>query len=115
MRAVTAGERWVIDGGFTTGSAAERFARADIAVLFDLPRRVCLWRAIRRYFAYRGETRPDLAPGCPEKFDLAFYRYIWSYRRNTLPKVERFIADHFRGRLVRIRHDRDAAAFLAGL
>lgn len=115
LRAAAAGERWVIDGGFTTGSGPERFARADIVVLFDLPRRLCLWRVIRRYLTYRGQARPDLAPGCPERIDLEFYRYVWTYRRKVLPKIEALIASHFSGRLVRVRHERDAEAFLTGL
>lgn len=112
VRHVCEGPRWIVDGGFTTGNVEVRFARADTIVLFDLPPVLCLYRAFKRYWTYRGETRPDLAPGCPEKFDLAFYRYILSYRRVQLPKVEAHIAAHFKGRLVRLRSDRDTAAFL---
>jgi adenylate kinase family enzyme len=84
-------------------------------VLFDLPPLLCLYRALKRLATYRGETRPDLAPGCPEKFDIAFYRYIMTYRRKQLPKVEANIAAHFKGRLVRPRSRADVAAFLATL
>jgi adenylate kinase family enzyme len=113
VQAVIAGDRWIIDGGFTAAGGAERMARADLIVLFDLPRVTCLWRAIRRYIAYRGTSRPDLAPGCPERVDFAFYRYIWTYRRKVLPKLEALIAAHGRGRRVCLRHDRDTAALLA--
>ncbi len=112
VQAVIAGPRWIIDGGFTAAGGAERMARADLIVLFDLPRGLCLFRAIRRYLAYRGMSRPDLAPGCPERIDLTFYRYIWTYRRKVLPKLEALVAAHSRGRLVRLRNDRERAALL---
>jgi adenylate kinase family enzyme len=110
--AVAAGERWILDGGFFGSAGSARFERADVVVLLDLPMAVCLSRAIKRWWTYRGETRPDLAPGCPEKFDLEFYRYIVTYRSKQMPEAEALIASHFKGRLVRIHNEADRAAFL---
>lgn len=115
IREIARGERWVIDGGFTTGSVEARFSRADAVVLFDLPRLLCLYRAVARVFKYRGRSRPDLAPGCPERFDLAFYRYIWTYRARQLPKVEANLARYFRGRLFRIRSEGERRAAIKDL
>lgn len=112
---VVAGERWILDGGFFDSAGAKRFERAAVVVLLDLPMPLCLFRAIKRWWTYRGETRPDLAPGCPEKFDLEFYRYIMTYRSKQLPQAEALIGAHFKGRLVRIRNEAERAAFLDGL
>ena len=89
---VVAGKRWILDGGFFDTAGSGRFERADVVVLFDLPMALCLSRAIRRWWTYRGETRPDLAPGCPEQFDLEFCRYIVTYRSKVLPQVEALVA-----------------------
>jgi adenylate kinase family enzyme len=115
VRDICLGPRWIVDGGFITGNADIRFARADTVVLFDLPTVLCLYRALKRYWRYRGETRPDLAPGCPEKFDIEFYSYILNYRRLQLPKIEASIAAYCKGRIVRLRSDRETAAFLASV
>jgi adenylate kinase family enzyme len=107
------GERWVMDGNFTSASPL-RFARADAIVWVDQPRLLCLWRAVWRSVTAFGRVRADLAPGCPEKLDLAFYRYIWTWNRATRPKMDAAIATHgARARLVRLRNDREIAAFLA--
>jgi adenylate kinase family enzyme len=111
--ASAAGERWIIDGGYTTGSVEIRFGRADTIVLFDFPVWLCLWRACWRVVEFRNRTRPDMGPDCPEKVDLEFLNYIRTYRRRQLPKVEGNIARHFRGRLVRLRTPKDVEAFLA--
>jgi hypothetical protein len=31
-----------------------------------------------------------MAPGCPEKIDLEFFRYVWTYRRLQRPKLLRY-------------------------
>ncbi len=112
---IVASERWILDGGFFDSLGPARFERADVVVLLDLPTPLCLYRAVKRWLAYRGETRPDLAPGCPEKFDLEFYRYILTYRAKQMPQAQALIAQHFRGRLVRIRNDAERVAFLGAL
>jgi len=106
------GERWVIDGNFTD-AAALRFARADLIVWLDPPRWLCLWQAFRRSVMLFGRVRGDLAPGCPEKIDPAFYHYIWSWNRLTRPRMEAAIAAHGRGaQLVRLRSDEESRAFV---
>jgi adenylate kinase family enzyme len=112
VEAVAATDAWVIDGNFFKASA-ERFHRADTIVWIDLPRLACLWRASRRAVLGFGRTRPDLAPGCPEKIDFEFYRYIWTWDHTTRPLAEATIATHGAGaRLVRLRSDREAVAWL---
>jgi adenylate kinase family enzyme len=79
-------ERWVMDGNYG-GTMALRLAAADTVVFLDVPRLTCLSRAARRAFRNRGRTRDDLAPGCPDKLDRDFVRWIWSYPRTRRPRV----------------------------
>src|SRR5215472_5760644 len=52
-----AAERWVIDGVYRAGMD-DRLTAADTILFLDLPRRICIWRVIRRRVLYRGQTRP---------------------------------------------------------
>ena len=112
---IVAGERWILDGGFYDAAGPERFVRADTVIFLDVPTVVCLFRAIKRWLLYRGDTRPDLAPDCPEKFDLEFYQYILSYRTEQIPKGEAMIEQYFKGRMIRLGNNADRVAFLDGL
>lgn len=67
---------WVIDGNYTGLLQPERLARADQIVFLNFSRWICLYRVTKRYRRYRGATRPDLAPGCNEKLDLEFVRWV---------------------------------------
>jgi adenylate kinase family enzyme len=113
--AAVAADRWVSDGNFTRASPV-RFARADTVIWMELPRLLCLWRAIRRSLLALGRNRPDLAPGCPEKFDLTFYAYILNWDRLSRPRVEEALAAFApTARLIRIKSDQQARSVLAQL
>lgn len=71
---------WVIDGNYKGHAGELRRERADAVFWFDLPRRACLAGALKRIAGSYGRVRPEMAPGCPEKFDLGFLRWIWDYR-----------------------------------
>ena len=47
----------------------------------------------RRIAGSYGQVRPEMAEGCPEKIDLEFFRYVWTFRRQQRPKL----LDYFRG------------------
>lgn len=70
---------WVMDGNYG-GTLDLRIAACDSVIFLDLPPTVCLWRVIRRRLRYRGESRPDMTPGCLERLDLGFLLWIAFYR-----------------------------------
>ena len=115
QREALAGPDWVVDGNYGA-TLDERLALADVVVLLDYSRLTCLRGAIGRWLRHRGETRPDMAPGCPEHLELGFLRYIWSYpgrhRTSLLRKVHAFGKDDA---LVRLRNRREAREWLATL
>lgn len=48
-------EEWIIDGNY--GATMDiRIQAADTVIFLDFPRRVCLWRSIKRDIRYRGRT-----------------------------------------------------------
>ncbi len=115
VAALAAGERWIIDGNF--GSSLDlRLPRADTVVWFDYPRLKCLRRALWRSAKSYGRVRADLAQGCPEKFDLDFYRYIWGFNGVERSSIQRGLmqyGSHLEP--VIFRRDGDIGAFLASL
>lgn len=112
---VAAQDRWVMDGNYGVTFEA-RLPRADLIVIMERPRLTCMRRVIWRSIRHWGRARPDLAEGCPERFDLAFLRYVWNYERESAPKNEAAIGRYAPATpLVRLRSDAGTAMFLAGL
>ena len=63
-----------------------------------------------------GRVREDLAPGCPEKIDLEFLRYVWEFPHKERPRVVASLTEHGKHlRPIVFRRDRDVARFLDGL
>lgn len=110
---VLAGPAWICDGDF--GSHFDlRMPLADTIIWIDQPPWLCLIRVIRRALTYPAGGRPDMAEGCGETIDLAFYRYVLTWNRARRPRLEAALARHgAHARLVRLRSDREIAAFLA--
>jgi len=90
---VVNGTGWIIDGNYTSSGAGElRRQRADTVIWFDLPRYVCMTGIMTRIIATYGKVRPEMAPGCPERIDLEFLQYVWSYRQQQRPKLLEYFA-----------------------
>jgi adenylate kinase family enzyme len=88
-----AAPEWIIDGN-NFSNMRERFARADAIVFLDYSTVLCLARVLRRILSGYGKNRPDVAEGCPERFDLPFLRYVLSFRRKFRPKIVDLLAEY---------------------
>ena len=104
---------WIIDGGYVT-TQEERLARAEAVVFLDFPPRIYRYRVLKRIASTYGRTRPDLAPGCPEKLDWEFLRWVWRWHHDVRPEVVRKL----RGascELVTLTSRLEVDRFMAGL
>lgn len=88
-----AGPRWIIDGN-SPGTLPLRLPRTDIVIWRRPPRHVALRGVISRWLRYRGRSRPEMAPGCPERLDWKFLRYIWTFERDEAPQFQEMLARH---------------------
>lgn len=82
-------DRWIFEGGHSS-TYPERVARADTFVWLDVPVGLRLFRVLKRSVLFYGKTRPDLADGCPERFDLQtieFVRFIWRTRHSARARL----------------------------
>ena len=111
-----AGDAWIADGNYHA-TLPLRLERADAVVFLDMPRLACLRGVLLRRLRHRGTHRADLPPGCPEKFDLEFLRWIWRFPRDVRPATLAMLREfEARGGLVVVlRSRREVETFLADL
>lgn len=104
---------WIIDGNYG-GTFEIRFERADTVIVLALSKLRCTSRVVSRIIANYG--RDVQAEGCPERFDLAFLRWVWQYPKSRRPHLDAAL-DRFKGRvrIIEIRDPREVRRFLMNL
>jgi len=106
-------ERWIIDGNFNR-TLPMRLDACDTVFYLDYPRRVCIRGVLSRVRKNRGISRPDMADGCPERFDMEFLRFVWGFNRQNRKRYHALLADC--GKEVHIlRSRKDAEQYLEAL
>jgi adenylate kinase family enzyme len=121
---VVAGERWVIDGNYTSKVTDLIWARADTVVWLDLPRRIVMRRIIRRSFG-RVAGRTELWNGNRERWQNLFsldkeqsvIAWAWQTHAATRARYEAAMADPENSHLkfVRLRSPGAVRRFLSGV
>lgn len=109
------GGAWVFEGNCSRAFRL-RAERADLIVMLDLPRLLRIWRVLWRTASNYGKTRPDMAPGCPERFDWEFLKWVWNYPTNQRPEAEA-LAQQWQDKkpFIRLNSRKDMAQFLVEL
>lgn len=115
LEKATKQDEWIIDGNYK-GTMSSRFDAADTIIFLDFPTLLCLYRVIKRFFKYRGTTRPDMTEGCPEKLDWEFISWIIGFRYSYRPIVLEKMTQYASNRKVLIFHQpAQVQLFLADL
>ena len=106
-------DSWVIDGNYEDFFQRERLEQADKIIFMNFPRRICIYRAFKRYLKYKNKTREDMANGCIEKMDLEFIWWILhegrtKKRRNHYKQIER----DFKDKIVILKNTKEVDLYL---
>jgi adenylate kinase family enzyme len=113
VAALAAEPRWIMDGQFG-GTLGLRLRHADTVFVVDMPRWLCLTRVLRRTWRDFGRTRSDMAPGCVERLDWEFLKYIWNYKHTHRLRHQAAL-EEFGGTVIVLQRPADVDAYLAHL
>ena len=112
QRAICDENAWIVDGNYG-GTMDIRLMASDTIIFLDINRYKCLYRAIMRSIRSYSKTRPDMALGCKEQFDVNFGKWIWEYpwtrKSKILEKLEKLSTDKS---IIILKSDKDVKAFI---
>lgn len=112
---VHARDAWIFEGGHSA-TWPERLARCDTLIWLDVPLLIRVWRVIRRTWRDYGRSRPDLPSDCPERFDPAFYHFIWQTRKRARDSMQHLFDQAPQEKTcIRLTSRRDVDHFLSRL
>lgn len=104
---------WVIDGNYSNLMFSRRMEEADRVLFLDFPRAACFYRALKRYFMYRGRTRDSIAEGCNEKMDWEFIWWILHKGRTEKQKKNyRMACRVYKDKVVVLKNQRQLSVYM---
>lgn len=86
-------DSWVIDGNYSNLLYIQRIDDADMIIYLDFNRFLCFKRTVLRTIKYRGQSRPDMTEGCPDKMDFEFAKWVLYGGRKKREKTLRMLDD----------------------
>ncbi|MDB8791457.1 DNA topology modulation protein FlaR, partial [Romboutsia sp. 1001216sp1] len=100
-------------GNYSDFFQKERLEQADKIIFLKFPRRICIYRALKRYFRYKNTTREDMAKGCIEKIDLEFIWWIlYKGRTKKIRNHYKQIEKNFKNKIVVLKKAKEVNLFL---
>ena len=105
---------WIIDGNYSR-TMEMRLAKCDTVIYLDFNRWACLRGMCQRVFGNYGKARPDMAQGCPERFDPAFVKWIWNYNKNNRVRNYMYLAQAKHAKTIVLKNRKEVKAFLRNL
>jgi len=81
----------------------------------DYSRWACLRGMFQRVILNHGKVRPDMAEGCPERFDWEFFKYIWNFNKNNRVLNQTRIAKTKHAKSIVLKNRKEKQTFLESL
>jgi adenylate kinase family enzyme len=100
--------RWILDGN-NLDSLEMRYARADVAIYFNISKWLCYWRVFNRRVSSR-EGTSDRPANCPEEIAWILLTYMWKYERMITGHLHCLQEKYPHVHLFEIRRDADLQA-----
>lgn len=84
-------DKWIIDGNYNK-TLKERLNRADMIIWLDYSTFAHLKGVCKRIVKNYNKEKPDI-PGCKERINYAFLKYVVTYNKKERPKVLDLLKD----------------------
>ncbi|GAB2499214.1 DNA topology modulation protein [Alkalibacterium psychrotolerans] len=81
---------WIIEGNYSQ-TLPKRIYQSTHVIFLDYPRYLYVYRVLKRLITTYGRVRKDMAPGCPERIDLDFLKYVWQFKSKRRDKLMRIV------------------------
>lgn len=105
-------DRWIIDGNYNR-TIPMRLPKCDTIIYLDFSRWECLLGVFQRILTNYGKVRPDMADGCPERFDWEFLQFVWNFNKNNRVRNYTYLAQAKHAEKIVLKSRREVKAFLA--
>lgn len=106
-------DKWIIDGNYNK-TLMQRLENADLVIWLDYSTYAQLKGVLKRYIQNHNREKEEL-PGCKERFNLKFYKYVLTYNKKKRPEVVRMIEKIPREKVIIFKKQKDLNRWLENI
>ena len=103
-------DKWIIDGNYNK-TLNERFDKADLIIWLNYSTFMHLKGIFKRYFQMRNCERPEI-PGCKERLDFTFIKYVATYNKKKRPIILDYLKDIPKDKVLIFKKQKDLNKWL---
>lgn len=110
-------DEWIIDG-MNLRVLEHRIKRADMIIFLDIPRSQCFTNIFKRTWHYYGKQTPSSAPGCDERFNwefIKFLKWVWDFKKRYPTKIEHMLKQYPEKHIYILKSHNEIIGFLTNL
>jgi adenylate kinase family enzyme len=102
---------WIMEGVYKA-TLVYRTPRAELTILLDFPRYLCLYRIFKRRIQYHGKQRPEMIDGWNEHIGWSFFKYAWTFKKKQLAPIKDILAGYQEANIKTFRTPKELKKYL---
>ena len=103
-------EKWIIDGNYAK-TLKDRLDKADLVIWLDYSSFAHFKGFLKRFLKYHNKEKPEL-PGCKERFNLTFIKYVISYNKKKRPEIQKILSEYSDNKILVFKKQKDLNKWL---
>lgn len=109
----TSEDKWIIDGNYNK-TLKKRFERADLIIWLDYSTIMQLKGILKRFLKTHNKERTEI-PGCKERLNLNFIKYVITYNKKKRPVIIENLKDIPKEKVLIFKKQKDLNKWLKDL
>ncbi len=110
IEAKTKEDKWIIDGNYNK-TLKERLDNADLIIWLDYSSFAHLKGVLKRIIKNYNKEKAEL-PGCKERFNIKFIKYVISYNKKKRPEVQKLLSSYSDNKILVFKKQKDLNSWL---
>lgn len=98
-------DKWIIDGNYNK-TLKERLDKADLVIWLDYSSFAHIRGVLKRIIKNYNKEKDEL-PGCKERFNLTFIKYVISYNKKKRPEVQKLLSEYSDNKILIFKKQKD--------
>ena len=104
-------DSWIIDGNGMR-SLEMRFKEANLAIYFNFPRKICIFRIFYRWTSTLGQEKTDGPEGAINNISFHLLKYLWKFPSRYTPAINALKKRHLNVEFIHVRSQEDLELIL---